>query len=388
VILAITLLGSDEIGGINGLKEKLPAWRFDFFPKISETNNVVDIAKTYSVSLGAFLTFSLVQWWASWYPGAEPGGGGYIAQRIMSAKDEKNAVYATLFFQIAHYCVRPWPWIIVGLCALVLYPELSMDESGKGFVLAMKEYLPAGLKGLLFIAFLSAYMSTISTQLNWGASYLTNDLYKRFLAPEHRFKSKTEAERHYVSIGRWSTLLIMVIALLATTQIHNIDSAAKFLIECGAGLGMVLILRWYWWRINAWSEITASIAPFLGYGIGHYLELGFPDRFLLTVGLSTVAWLTVTLLTPPTESATLSAFYERVKPQGNWKPYTTNNHSSSHLIKLLACWLLAVCMTYSALFSIGYFIFKEWLPAFTYLLIGTIALFGLRALMNKTKIFQ
>jgi SSS family solute:Na+ symporter len=389
IVLAIFLLNSEKIGGISGLKAQLPAWRFDFFPKITEESSGLDVAKTYSVSFGAFLTFGLVQWWASWYPGAEPGGGGYVAQRIMSTKNEKHAVYATLFFQVAHYCLRPWPWIIVGLCALVLYPDLPLDESGKGFVLAMKEYLPAGLKGLLFIAFLSAYMSTISTQLNWGASYLTNDLYKRFIKPENHFKDVKSAEKRYVFIGRISTLFIMLVALIATTQIRTIDSAAKFLIECGAGLGMVLILRWYWWRINAWSEISASIAPFFGYGIGQALDLAFPDSFLFTVGFSTVIWLSVTYLTPKTDWAALQRFYKQVRPQGNWKPFSDNNKNSRlHLLKLTGCWLSALSMTYSALFSIGYFIFQEWHLGINYFGIGIFSLLCLRALMRKTKIFE
>ena len=153
----------------------------DFLPSINNNQNEGFNFSKLGISIGAFLSFSLVQWWASWYPGAEPGGGGYIAQRMMSAKDEKNALYATLFFQVAHYCLRPWPWIIVGLCAIVLYPELPEADKKLGYVLAMKDFLPTGLKGLLFVSFIAAYLSTISTQLNWGASYLTNDLYKRFI---------------------------------------------------------------------------------------------------------------------------------------------------------------------------------------------------------------
>ena len=201
IILAIVVLNTEKVGGISGLKEQLPAWRFNFFPTINSGSVVNDIG-TFSVTVAAFLTFGLVQWWASWYPGAEPGGGGYIAQRMMSAKDEKNAIYATLFFQVAHYCLRPWPWIIVGLCALVLYPELPIEDAGQGFVMAMKDHLPTGLKGLLLVAFLSAYMSTISTQLNWGASYLTNDLYKRFIKPKRENETMEAEQKDYVQKAR------------------------------------------------------------------------------------------------------------------------------------------------------------------------------------------
>ena len=165
-----------------------------------------------------------------------------------------------LFFNVAHYCLRPWPWIIVGLCALVLY-DLPVEESSKGFVYAMRDYLPAGLKGLLLVAFIAAYMSTISTQLNWGSSFLTSDLYKRFFRPESSFENEEKANKDYVQKARLFTIVIMVVGAIVTTQIGMIDEAAQFLIACGAGLGMVLILRWYWWRINAWSEIVATAAP-------------------------------------------------------------------------------------------------------------------------------
>lgn len=387
IILAVVVLNTEKVGGISGLKAQLPAWRFDFFPKINSGSVANDIG-TYSVTIGAFLTFSLVQWWASWYPGAEPGGGGYIAQRMMSAKDEKNAVFATLFFQIAHYCLRPWPWIIVGLCALVLYPELSIEDSGQGFVMAMKDYLPAGLKGLLLVAFLSAYMSTISTQLNWGASYLTNDLYKRFLKKKREESSETE-QKDYVKKARLFTVLIMLVALFATTQISSIDSAATFLIECGAGLGMVLILRWYWWRINAWSEITASIAPFIGYSLSNYvLHLDYPYNFLFTVGFSTVCWLIITFLSKPTDDSTLKYFYEKVKPDGLWKPYNKTKKSSKNLVSLFLCWISSIIMVYSTLFFIGDIIFQNVYHALIEAVVIIISFFILRYQLKKTRIFE
>lgn len=362
IIMAWFVLDTPEIGGISGLKEKLPAWRFSFFPKL-ETGSVSEGIGVFGISISAFLTFAMVQWWASWYPGAEPGGGGYVAQRMMSTKTEKDSLFATLFFQIAHYCLRPWPWIIVALCSLVLYPELPVEEAGKGFVLVMRDYLPAGLKGLLLVAFLSAYMSTISTQLNWGASFLTNDLYKRFYRKEESFDSQEKAQTHYVLIARGFTVLIMMVAFYTTTQISTIDAAAKFLIQAGAGLGMVLILRWYWWRINAWSEIAATIAPIFGYLIANnILNLPEPFNFLFTVGFSSVIWLAVTFLTKPENDKVLSKFCSRVSPPGAWAKFTIQKEKNEPIGGLVLTWLMAVIMTYGALFTMGYFLFSDWIP--------------------------
>jgi SSS family solute:Na+ symporter len=275
----------------------------------------------------------------------------------MSAKDETQAVYASLFFQIAHYCIRPWPWILVGLAALILYPDLPLEESRKGFVYAMRDHLPSGLKGLLFVGFISAYMSTISTQLNWGSSYLTNDLYKRFI-------KRKESDRHYVGAGRIITLLIMLVAMFATSQIKMIDTAAQFLIASGAGLGMVLILRWYWWRINAWSELSATIAPLLAWGLLKYpLKAYLPESFyhqngdfIATVVFTSIVWLTVTFLTPPTETKVLQAFYQRIKPQGWWAPFVIEGEAPRPTASLFGAWLSGVALVYTTLFSIG-----EWL---------------------------
>jgi len=388
IILAVVLLQTDEIGGISGLKQKLPAWRFDFFPNISSATPTEKLG-TYSVTFGAFLSFSLVQWWASWYPGAEPGGGGYIAQRMMSTKSEKDAVLATLFFQIAHYCLRPWPWIIVGLCALVLYPDLPLEDSGDGFVLAMKDYLPAGLKGLLLVAFLSAYMSTISTQLNWGASYLTNDLYKRFIRKSKKSENPERIQKDLVLKARFFTLIIVLLSLFTTTQMNSIDEAATFLIECGAGLGLVLILRWYWWRINAWSEIAASLAPFVGYSLANYwLGLSHPFNFLFTVSFSTISWIIATFLTAPTEKLKLIQFYEKVYPEGWWKPFQKEAVSQTKLRPLFICWFSAVAMVYSCLFFIGDLIFQNYGKSLLELSLVFIFYFLLRFQLKKTRIFD
>jgi Na+/proline symporter len=335
ILLAVYVINSPEIGGISGLKSALPSSTFDFFPSLGGSST----GTTLALGVGSFLAFVTVQWWASWYPGNEPGGGGYIAQRMMSAKDEKNAVYSSLFFQLAHYCIRPWPWILVALASLVLYPELA--DPKQGYVLAMRDFLPEGVRGLLLVAFLAAYMSTISTQLNWGASYLINDLY----APLSK-------KQNLISASRIATVVIAVIGLGVTTQITSISGVWQFIMECGAGLGLVLILRWYWWRVNAWSEITATLAPFVGYTIAHYgLDWAFPNSFFFTVGFTTVAWIAVTLLTAPSDKALLQSFYAKIQPGGNWKPFSgEKNQPVWHLIVL---WLCGIIMAYSLLFFMG-----------------------------------
>jgi solute:Na+ symporter, SSS family len=384
IILSILVVQSDKIGGIAGLKSHLPEWSMSYFPKIG-TGTGTDTASTLALSVGSFLAFIGIQWWASWYPGNEPGGGGYIAQRMMSAKDEKNAIGATMFFQIAHYCIRPWPWILVALCALILYPDLQGDDIKLGYVMAMKDFLPVGLKGLLLVAFFAAYMSTVSTQLNWGTSYLVNDLYKRFINPDG-------SEKQYVLVSRLGTGFLMLVALYATTQITNISGVWQFLMECGAGLGLVLILRWYWWRVNAWSEIVATIAPFIAYALARYeFDWVFPQSFFFTVGFTTVAWIAATLLTPPTDRQKLEEFYQLIKPFGQWRPFQDQqaiNKSKRSVWLLLGCWLSAIFMAYSILFLTGKIIFMEWTEAGIYLAVFLLSFFSLRYLTNKVKIFE
>jgi len=380
IVLAIIVVNSDQIGGIAGLQAKLPAASFDFFPKLEfSTQSFVETTQVLSISLATFLAFVAVQWWASWYPGAEPGGGGYIAQRMMSAKNEEHAIKATLFFQIAHYALRPWPWILVGLCAIVLYPDLSAADKKLGYAMAMKDFLPTGLKGLLLVAFLAAYMSTISTQLNWGTSYIINDLYHRFIRPE-------ATQEQLVMASRLNTFLLMLVALFITTQIQTLTSVFKFMIECGAGLGAVLILRWYWWRINAWSEIIATIAPFIAFTIiKFYTDLEFPESLFITVAFTTVAWLIATFLTQPTDSQVLKTFYERVQPEGFWQPIGLST-KKSNLPQLFACWLLGIGLGYACLFGLGELIFGNWQSVTIYSLVIIICMWSINRLLKSTEI--
>jgi SSS family solute:Na+ symporter len=406
IILSIIVITSEKIGGISGLKAQLPGWSLSFFPAIGN-GGVAGTAEVLSIGVGAFFARIGVQWWSSWYPGAEPGGGGYVAQRMMSCKDEKHAVYATLFFQIAHYALRPWPWILVGLASLVLYPELAADNKEIGFVYAMRDFLPVGLRGLLLAAFFAAYMSSVSTQLNWGASYLVNDLYKRFIKPQ-------AGDKELVNWSRISTIFLMLVALFVTTQLTTIQGAWGFIIECGAGLGLVLILRWYWWRINAWSEISATIAPFIAFGAIKLIEISklgelhavygndipaeammafnkaypyltFPGSFFITVLFTTVVWLVVTFITQPEPAEHLRRFYDKVKPQGAWN-FAGNAlpaGSNSSMVTPLIGWLGAVVFVYAVLFFIGKLIFMEWMIAGILLAVALAAFFVVRQSLKK-----
>ena len=376
VILAVLVIHNSTIHDISGLKSALPPEAFNFFPKISSEN----VAGVLTLSVGAFLAYGFVQWWASWYPGAEPGGGGYIAQRMLSTKNEKHSVLATLFFQFMHYAVRPWPWIIVGLAVMVLYPGLDADHLRFGYVYAMRDYLPAGLKGLMLVAFLAAYMSTISTQLNFGASLLTNDL---LLLSK---KAGEISDKQKVFFGRIITVVIMLIALAITTVIDSISGAWKFMLETGAGLGLVLILRWYWWRINAWSELAAAIAPAVFYAAAKIAGIDFPDSYFITVGGTTVTWLIVTFLTKPTDRKVLENFYEKVKPQGFWRPFGKDDNSKN-LIYLTVAWISSILFIYSLLFATGKLILQEWTLMFYYILAAVITGIPLYFSVKKAKIF-
>jgi Na+/proline symporter len=303
-----------------------------------------------------------VQWWAAWYPGAEPGGGGYIAQRIFSARTERDGVLATLFFNIAHYALRPWPWIVTGLATVILYPTLQDKESG--YVQAFVDLLPTPWRGFMLAGFAAAYMSTVGTHLNWGASYLVNDVYKRFI--------KTDGtQKHYVGVSRTATVLLFLASIGVTSQLSSVEKAWELLLALGAGTGLVFILRWYWWRINAWSEISAMLASFV---VSVLAFVWIKPRFaasdpnatatvmLVTVACSTVVWITVTLLTPAEKQATLDAFYLRVRPGGpGWTSVSTRLGFGREAIPGGALawtnWIAGIIAVYATLFGIGKIIF-------------------------------
>jgi SSS family solute:Na+ symporter len=306
-----------------------------------------------------FFVFIAVNWWASWYPGAEPGGGGYIAQRIFSAKNEKHSLLATLWFNIAHYALRPWPWIIVALVAVVRFqndPAFIKDPES-GYIRVMVTDLPVHLRGIMLAAFAAAYMSTMATQLNWGASYLVNDVYKRFLV-------KDKLEKHYVIISQLVTMLLMIFSVIVTFYMDSIANAWKILMALGAGTGLVYILRWFWWRINAWSEISAMTAAFITsvilQFIFHYDEgnpLDFAYLLLITVGITTLIWLLITFLTKPEPREILYSFYRKVRPNpAMWGPVAkevTDVIPQKDGIFNLINWISGVLMIYAFLFGAG-----------------------------------
>ncbi len=389
ILLAIVAVNLPEIGGMAALIEKLPEGTTRFTPVIGSQMGVGEVL---SLSVAAFVAHLAVQWWASWYPGAEPGGGGYVAQRMFSTKDEKNSLFAVLWFTIAHYAVRPWPWIIVALCSLILYPDLGYGEKGDGFVMVMRDFLPAGMLGLLVAAFFAAYMSTLGTHLNWGASYAVNDFYRRFLV-------KKRDEKHYVLISRVATILLLILSLFVTARLERITAAWEFIITASGGMGLVLILRWYWWRINAWSEIAAMIAPFVLYAaiimytstlpadapIQEYLR--FPYTLFYIVALTTPTWLLVTYLTKPSDMNVLRSFYARVKPGGKlWKPIADQMPDvkpSFNFKELLICWIAGIVMVYMALFGMGKLLFGEYTMAFLYFVAVTLSAFIISYIIRK-----
>ncbi|MDT9546838.1 MAG: Na+:solute symporter [Chlorobium sp.] len=370
VILAVLAIQSPAVVDAGGLQAALPPWMFDFFPAINSTGQ--NATGAFALPFASFAAMAFVQWWASWYPGSEPGGGGYIAQRMMSAKDEKHSLLATLWFTVAHYCLRPWPWIIVALASLVMFPDLPAGQKEDGFVYVMREVLPPGLKGLLIAAFLAAYMSTLSTHLNWGTSYLINDLYKRFI--------KTDGDaKHYVRVSKLTTALTAAFALYITFFVlSTITGAWEFLIQCGAGTGFVLILRWFWWRLNAWSEITSMVAPFLAYGyLSLFTEITFPASIFIIVAFTIAATLAVTFLTKPTDRVHLESFYRTTRVGGIlWKPIAKNLpevEGDTGFLRLFLDWALGIVMVYSILFGTGRIIFGDPMQGSLFILAGALA---------------
>ena len=363
IILAVYAVRA--VGGMDALKAGLTTHFGDSNAALSVlpikvTENGIE---AYAwMPLLALFVFLSVQWWAAWYPGAEPGGGGYVAQRIFSAKTERDGVLATLFFNVAHYAMRPWPWIITGLCTVILYPNGigPTHDHEAAYVQAFVDLLPTPWRGFMMAGFAAAYMSTVGTQLNWGASYLVNDFYKRFL-------NRTATEKHYVAVSRLATVFLFLAASLVTMQLQTIEGAWKFLLALGSGTGLVLILRWYWWRINAWSEISAMVCSF----VVSLLAIGFiKPRFpaadlrgdawvmLVTVAVSTVVWIVVTFATAPEPDSVLQSFYRRVRPGGpGWAKVSERAGYGREPIPGGALawtnWIAGIVAVYSSLFGIG-----------------------------------
>lgn len=358
MVILLAVFAVNATGGMDSLITKLHEVDKARGSSSSILSMVPDLNSTWMPMI-TFFVFISVNWWASWYPGAEPGGGGYVAQRIFSAKNEKHSLLATLWFNIAHFALRPWPWIIVGLVAVVRYQgdaQFAADPES-GYVRILISDLPAYLRGLMLAAFAAAYMSTIGTQLNWGASYIVNDVYRRYV--------KTKPEKHYVNFSQLVTMALMILSAIVTFYMDSIAGAWQFLMALGAGTGLVYILRWFWWRINAWSEISAMIAAFV---VSLVLQFGFnftesdPKQFahllLITVAFTTVVWITVTFLTKPEPQATLISFYRRVRPNARfWAPIAKlvpDVIPEKDGIFNMVNWICGVIMIYSFLFGLGH----------------------------------
>jgi Na+/proline symporter len=378
MVIVLAILAVHAVGGMDALKTKITALdassgqagsRLSFFP---------DLDSVWMPAVTLF-TYLAVNWWASWYPGAEPGGGGYVAQRIFSAKDERHGLLATLWFNVAHYALRPWPWILTALASLILYPELADKETGYIRTLMDPNVFPVYLRGFMLAAFAAAYMSTIGTQLNWGASYVINDFYRRFV-------KRDGGERHYVIASQLATVLLMIISLMVTFRLESIGAAWKLLLVTGAGTGTVLLLRWFWWRINAWSEVSAMIAAaacslflqiYLKWDSDRPKDFAF--LMLVTVAVTTVVWLATTFLTAAEPMDKLVNFYRKVRPEGpGWDRVAsqaglTPANASGGLAVQFANWFLGCLLIYAFLFGIGYVIFGEMLKGVCFLLVGAIA---------------
>lgn len=375
--IALAVFAVNAVGGVEALKSRLagatPVGASEPFGP-DAISLWSDGSTPWMLPLLTLAVYLSVNWWASWYPGSEPGGGGYVAQRIFSAKDEKHGLLATLWFNIAHYALRPWPWILVALCSLVLYPagttvnpETGAPDAAFGYVRVMNDLLPSGWRGLLLASFAAAYMSTVSTQMNWGSSYLVNDFYRRFV-------KKDASERHYVMAARVATLITVLLSIVVTYYMNRITSGWELIMSLGAGTGLVYILRWYWWRVNAWSEISAMAAALVvSLSLQYFVvfdsstPLGFAWTILTTVGVTTLVWLVATFTTSPETTERLEGFYRLVRPSGpGWRPVAKAvglAERRGEIASNLFNWALGVALIYSALFAIGAFIFAQWTRA-------------------------
>lgn len=418
IAAAYYALGHPEVGGLNGMVEQLSAddaTTLRFLPDFGNWELVVSV----------LLMPIIVQWWSVWYPGAEPGGGSYVAQRMLASRSERDALGGTLLFNIAHYALRPWPWIIVALCSLLVFPQLAdietmfphVDSDLVGHDMAypaMLHVLPAGLLGLMVAGLLAAYVSTISTHLNWGTSYIVHDFYRRFL--------KTDAdEKHYVFMGRLVTVLLMIVAFGVSLFMETARANFDLMLQVGAGTGLIYLLRWFWWRVNAWSEIVAMVVSFsiaVGFfflnkhmrvldptlvssawldwalirevtNIDGSVGLQIPSHTVLltTVFVTTIAWVATAYLAPASDWATLVRFYERVRPAGpGWEPvrrHASTGGSPDNLPQAMLAWVLSCLMVYSALFGTGSLLYGDWDIGIVFTVLFMGSLIGLVPLLRS-----
>jgi SSS family solute:Na+ symporter len=384
--VAYFALQQPAVGGLHGLIQKIDPKTLSFLPDFGD----------WPTALAVLIIPITIQWWSVWYPGAEPGGGSYIAQRMLAAKSEKDALTGTLFFNAMHYALRPWPWILVALASTLVFPTLGDIARAYPYVdpkligndmayPAMLQFLPAGFLGLMIAGLLAAYRSTIETHLNWGASYLVHDFYRRFMRPD-------ASERHYVWAGRIATALLMIAAASLTFALDTAKESFDLILGIGAGTGLIYLLRWFWWRINAWSEVAAMASSFL-VAVGFFVarKMGHPvastTSLIVTVLATTVAWVAVAYLTPPTEHATLVAFYQRVRPAGpGWRALRAESGitaSPDSLPQALLGWVLGCTLIYAALFGTGSFLYGRMAQGSFWLVMFVVSATGLIRLVPR-----
>jgi Na+/proline symporter len=384
VAAAYYALIQPEVGGLTGLitSPELQG-KLSFLPDFTD----------WRTAAAVFIVPVAVQWWSTWYPGAEPGGGGYVAQRMLAARNEKEAMGSTLWFNVAHYALRPWPWILVGLASLLVYPTLEslqaafphLDPSIVRNDLAypaMLVFLPSGLLGMVVASLAAAYMSTISTHLNWGAAYVVDDFYRRFV-------NDWEEDRHYVTVGRITTVGLIILAGIVSLWLENALQAFQILLQIGAGTGLVFLLRWFWWRINAWSEVAAMVVSFLVALYFQFIHtpLGFPAldpslQLVIGVAVTSVGWLTVTLFTKPASTDTLRSYYAEIRPFGSgWRrilnlgPQDPGPEAGGVAAGFLG-WFLGLAAVYGALFGTGFILYGSLAWGVTCLMVAGLAMAG------------
>jgi Na+/proline symporter len=362
------------VGGLDGLIGKLSTMKGP--DGINYLNVLPDFTNQWDLAVAVFIIPIAVQWWSVWYPGAEPGGGSYMAQRMLASKSEKDALGAVLFFNVAHYVLRPWPWILVGLASLLVYPQLSdiqaafpnLDPKLLGHDIAypaMLKFLPAGFVGLMVGGLVAANSSTILTHLNWGASYLVHDFYRRFL-------NSSADEKHYVFAGRIVTVALFFLSSAVVYLLDTAKDAFDIILQVGAGTGLLYLLRWFWWRINAWCEVVAMVSSFLISVLFVVLEKqqlytsSTATKLILTIAFTTVCWLLAAYLAPPTDRDALIAFYRKVRPAGpGWEPIRQAAGLSKadvaatgdSLPLALVGWVAGCAMIWSSLFTVGSFLY-------------------------------
>src|SRR5690242_19221245 len=362
IVIGIAWYAVGALGGMHPMLAKLDAMRVAAGPTASDpTAFFPDFSRPFTyqaiwaLPVITFAVYLCVQWWAFWYPGAEPGGGGYVAQRIFSARDERNGLLSVLWFNVAHYALRPWPWILAALAVIVLYPGLDKPEPA--YMRIVAEHVPHALRGVVFAGFLAAFMSTVATQLNWGASYLVADFYRRFV-------KRDGTEQHYVLVSRLSTVLLVVISAYVSAQFGSIVAVWRVVLTIGAGTGGVYLLRWYWWRINAWSEIAAMATAFVTTMAIESLKLFsgseavlFAKESLVVTAVTSLVWIVVTFLTKPEREEVLVKFYRQVRPHvAGWQPVARlvqDVPQTRDLGRNLLSWALGCGMVYLALFGSG-----------------------------------